>query len=409
MEKDTILSVKGVYKKFCKNIKLNMWYGLVDLAKNMLGVKQNNTILKKGEFWALEDINFELKRGQVLGLIGSNGSGKTTLLRLIAGIYPPDRGEITVKGRVGSLISLGAGFHPYMTGRENIYLNGTILGMTKKEIEEMLDFIIDFSELGDFIDTPVAQYSSGMRVRLGFSIAIASKPDLVLLDEVLAVGDRRFRGKCYKEIDKLIKDSAVIFVSHSMPNILRVSTHIMVLHMGKIKYLSDNVYEGIDYYYSLMPSDNRSISGIGARIIDFKLFSEKGYFSEEDQLYIVEYLETLYIYLKVALSDYIKTAIIRLEIVDSEFNTIAACKSDTQSFYLINRGMESVVKIALSNIQFSNGKYSITLKIFDADSNENILTYHNIAEFQVRGNAIINTPLHLNAQWEEFVAEEVSK
>ncbi|MEM7827068.1 MAG: ATP-binding cassette domain-containing protein [Candidatus Aenigmatarchaeota archaeon] len=177
-QQETVLSVKNVSKKFCKNLKLNMFYGLVDLSKNLLGLKPNSTQLRKSEFWAVDDVSFDLKRGQILGLIGVNGSGKSTLLKLIAGIFPPDKGEIIVKGRIGSLISLGVGFHPHMSGRENIYLNGAILGMKFKEINSKIQSIIDFAELGDFIDAPVATYSSGMRVRLGFSIAIATKPDI---------------------------------------------------------------------------------------------------------------------------------------------------------------------------------------------------------------------------------------
>lgn len=395
---EVVLSVKNVYKKFCKDLKYSMIYGMIDLVKNLIGIKPDYSKLRKHEFWALENVSFELKKGQVLGLIGINGSGKTTLLRLIAGIYPPDKGEIKVKGRVGSLIALGAGFHPHMSGRENIYLNGAILGMNKKEIEEMVDFIIDFSELGDFIDAPVSTYSSGMRVRLGFSIAIAMKPDIVLLDEVLAVGDRKFKAKCYKEIDKLIKNSAVIFVSHSMPNILRVSTHIMVLNKGKVDYMSNNVYEGIEYYYSLFPSDESSYTGLGARILDFKMTSKSGY--KNNNIYIIKYLDTIDLYTTVKFSPKVKSAIIHLNFIDKEFNTIAIVRSDITGFYIKNTGSPVELKITIPKIQLSAGKYSITIKIIDQETNELLLTYHNISEFQVAGDVIVNAPFHLDTKWE---------
>ena len=182
-ESEVILSAKDVSKKFCKKLRRSMAYGLTDLTKNLFAIKPGSAELRKEEFWALKDIDFELRRGDVLGLIGVNGSGKTTLLRLLSGIFPPDKGEIMIKGRVGALIALGAGFHPYFSGRENIYLNGAILGISRDELDAQFDKIVEFSEIGDFIDAPVATYSSGMRVRLGFSVAIAMKPDVLLIDE----------------------------------------------------------------------------------------------------------------------------------------------------------------------------------------------------------------------------------
>ena len=213
-----------------------MAYGILDLSKNLVGMRIDSTTLRKDEFWALEDISFKAERGEVVGLIGRNGSGKTTILRLLAGIFPPDKGEIAIKGRIGTLIAVGAGFHPHMTGEENIFLNGSILGMTKEEISRKYDDIVEFAEIGDFIDSPVSTYSSGMRIRLGFSIATAVDPDILLLDEILAVGDRKFITKCYNRIDNLRENSATIFVSHNMNQIARICTSVIVCHEGKIVY-----------------------------------------------------------------------------------------------------------------------------------------------------------------------------
>jgi len=211
-----------------------MVYGVVDLSKNLLGIRPDSTVIRKDEFWALNDISFELGRGEVLGLIGMNGSGKTTLLRLLSGIFPPDKGEIMVKGRVGALIAIGAGFHPHMTGRENIYLNGTILGMTRDELENKFHDIVDFAEIRDFLDAPVSTYSSGMRVRLGFSIAVQMAPDVLLIDEVLAVGDVAFKAKCQRKISQLIeKGTTIILVSHDMNSIKKNCHKVMLLDKGK--------------------------------------------------------------------------------------------------------------------------------------------------------------------------------
>lgn len=232
---DIVISVKNLYKKYCTNLKRSMFYGILDLSKNLLGIKHDTSFLKKDEFWALDNISFELKKGEVLGIIGANGSGKTTLLRILNGIFPPDKGTVTVKGRIGALIALGAGFHPHMTGRENIYLNGIILGMTKREINDKFQSIIDFAEIGDFINAPVSTYSSGMKVRLGFGIAIHCEPDIMLIDEVLAVGDVSFRNKALRKMAELRrKAKAIIFISHNMDTTRGICDRIILIHNGKI-------------------------------------------------------------------------------------------------------------------------------------------------------------------------------
>jgi lipopolysaccharide transport system ATP-binding protein len=231
---DTVIKVESLHKKFCQSLKRSLFYGTIDATKSIFGFPIENVDLRKKEFWALQDINFELKRGETLGLIGQNGSGKTTLLRLINGIFPPDKGKIAINGRIGALISIGAGFHPYMTGRENIYLNGTILGMASAEIKRRFDEIVDFAEIGDFIDSPVATYSSGMTVRLGFAIAIHCEPDILLIDEILAVGDVSYVGKCYNRISQLQENgSGIILVTHNTQAILDFCQRGILLNKGK--------------------------------------------------------------------------------------------------------------------------------------------------------------------------------
>src|SRR6187397_2762101 len=172
---------------------------------------------RKEDFWALKQINFEVPRGEALGIIGHNGAGKSTILKLLSRITTPTTGEIMINGRLSALIEVGSGFHPELTGRENIYLNGSILGMLRREITKKLDRIVDFAELRQFIDTPVKRYSSGMYVRLGFSIAAHLDPDILLLDEVLAVGDASFQRKCIQRITELKKNgTTIVFISHDL-------------------------------------------------------------------------------------------------------------------------------------------------------------------------------------------------
>ncbi|SHM87629.1 ABC-2 type transport system ATP-binding protein [Caldanaerovirga acetigignens] len=191
---------------------------------------------KTEDFWALKGINLTIPKGSTVGLIGRNGSGKSTLLKIISRILYPTRGEVKINGRVSTLLELGAGFHPDFTGRENIFLNASILGLTRKEIKERLDDIIAFAELGDFIDNPVRNYSSGMYMRLGFAVAVHVDPEILLIDEVLAVGDLAFQGKCLAKIKELQKKgTTIILVSHAPKQVEELCHFAVWLDRGEIK------------------------------------------------------------------------------------------------------------------------------------------------------------------------------
>jgi lipopolysaccharide transport system ATP-binding protein len=188
----------------------------------------------------LKDVSFEVKRGEALGIIGKNGAGKSTILGLIAGVLKPTEGRVVVKGRASALLELGAGFHPELTGRENIILNGIILGLAKAEVLKKLDEIIEFSGIEEFIDQPIRVYSSGMLARLGFSVVAHLDPDILLIDEILAVGDREFRKKCIKKMMKFKKRGVtIIFVSHSMPDVKRICDRVAWLDNHIIKMIGN--------------------------------------------------------------------------------------------------------------------------------------------------------------------------
>jgi lipopolysaccharide transport system ATP-binding protein len=232
---EIVLSVNGVSKKFCRDLKRSLFYGVQDMTSEVLGLREKNDKLRTKEFWALSNVSFQLHRGEAVGLLGKNGSGKSTLLRIIAGLIKPDTGFVEVNGRVAPLIALGAGFNPILTGRENIYANMSILGLSKKEIDERFDEVVEFAEIGDAIDSPVQSYSSGMAARLGFASAVHTQPDILLIDEVLAVGDARFKAKCERRLHKL-RESGVAFVlvSHNPQAILSVCPSAVYLQKGKI-------------------------------------------------------------------------------------------------------------------------------------------------------------------------------
>ena len=245
-----IISVKNLGKKYSITHQHGRYIALRDVianvARNPLGflkykAKQIIGQETKEEFWALKDINFEVQKGEVIGIIGANGAGKSTLLKILTGITPPTTGEAILRGKVASLLEVGTGFHPELTGRENIFLNGAILGMTRKEIAWKFDEIVAFSGTEKFLDTPMKYYSSGMYVRLAFSVAAHMEPDILLVDEVLAVGDAEFQKKCLGKMEEVTKKEGrtILFVSHNMGAIQRLCQKTILLEKGKVKMFGE--------------------------------------------------------------------------------------------------------------------------------------------------------------------------
>lgn len=235
-DSDTVVRVRSVSKKYARTLKQSISYGLRDIVRDAIGAGANPGDLRPGEFWAVDNVSLELKRGETLGIIGPNGAGKSTLLKLLNGIFMPDRGEIEIGGRVGALIEIGAGFHPLLTGRENIYVNAAILGMSRREVDRKLECIIEFSGLAGHIDTPVKFYSSGMYVRLGFSVAAHLDPDILLIDEVLSVGDVGFRRRCLGRMKEIRENgTAIVFISHYMQHVDGFCDNAIFLNHGRVE------------------------------------------------------------------------------------------------------------------------------------------------------------------------------
>ena len=273
---ETLIKVEGLSKKFCRSFRKSMWYGMRDIGSELLGRRHGTDgVLRREEFWAVKGISFELKRGDCLGLIGHNGAGKTTLLRMLNGLIKPDQGRIEMRGKVGALIALGAGFNPVLTGRENIYVNAAVLGMNKRYVDGKIDEIIDFAEIREFINSPVQTYSSGMNVRLGFAVAaILIEPDILFLDEVLAVGDIGFAIKCLNTVRRISNKSAVVFVSHNMQQISWFSTRVIVMDHGSVLIDSPNPSEGIDRYYGLVKHSQQTLGTGEAEVLRLTLISD---------------------------------------------------------------------------------------------------------------------------------------
>jgi lipopolysaccharide transport system ATP-binding protein len=247
---DTVIRVEGLGKKYTIGHQRNGSDGLRHKLNNFVtapfralrrmtadaGLRSSVSGLRRSsDFWALRDVSFEVAQGEVVGIIGRNGAGKSTLLKILSRITEPTEGRVRIRGRVASLLEVGTGFHPELTGRENVFLNGAILGMTREEIKRKFDEIVAFAEVEKFLDTPVKRYSSGMYVRLAFAVAAHLEPEILIVDEVLAVGDEAFQKKCLGKMDKVAQQGrTVFFVSHNMPSIKRLCTSVLLLSNGQL-------------------------------------------------------------------------------------------------------------------------------------------------------------------------------
>jgi lipopolysaccharide transport system ATP-binding protein len=258
---DTVIRVENLSKKYIIRHQQAQQYtalrdviadGVKSIGRRLSGAKQDPSMgSTQEEFWALKDVSFEVKQGDRIGIIGRNGAGKSTLLKILSRIVEPTKGEITLSGRVSSLLEVGTGFHPELTGRENIYLNGAILGMNRLEIRKKFEEIVEFAEIKKFLDTPVKHYSSGMYVRLAFAVAAHLEPDILIIDEVLAVGDFEFQKKCLDKIESISRQDkkTIIFVSHNIDTVAKLCTKAIYLRNGKIS-LFNNTNTVIESYLS---------------------------------------------------------------------------------------------------------------------------------------------------------------
>ena len=352
MENNVVIQVNGVSKKFCRSLKRSMWYGFRDILRDTAGLRPRSDRLRRKEFWAVDDVSFELIKGETLGLIGPNGAGKTTILKMLNGIVLPDKGSLRIKGRVGALIQVGAGFHPQLTGGENIYINGAILGMGKREIDKKFDAIVEFADIGNFLDTPVKHYSSGMFVRLGFAVAVHCEPDVLLIDEVLAVGDEGFQNKCFNKIGELRKSgTTTILISHSMHKISTFAERAILLNNGHPRYFCD-VSDGIREYSKLFVRQEdlgiKKISSGNDKITFFDVSINKKTFNPGD---------TFSISMKYKSS---------VNYSDADVD-IAICSSNEPTLYF-----QATNKAYNRNINLQKGKHELKIKVEDIRINNAI-------------------------------------
>lgn len=381
MNGEVLLKVENLSKKFCKDLNTSLWYGVKDLASGLSG-NRNERELRPKEFWAVKDISFELRRGECLGLIGHNGAGKSTLLKILNGLINPDAGKVTIKGRVGALIELGAGFNPILSGRENIYNNGAILGFTRKEIDAKVEEIIDFAEIREFIDMPVQNYSSGMKVRLGFSVAAQMEPDVLIVDEVLAVGDLGFVLKCFKQIDTILPNTAIVFVSHGMPMVSRICNQIILMDKGMAKFQGENVAKAIDMYYTRFADNESNVIFDDGSIVyeSVEILEAKSY---EKNIAQIDWGDTFKLKFKFRRNTLNEPTAFHISIFDKEQRAVALLESNVED--VISKNNTDLIEFIVEhkNLQLSKGIYSLNIVVTKKGNNEPLFRMNGILSFQV--------------------------
>ena len=391
---------------------LNRWWhrvrGKDDPFLKVGSVNDRSTKADSDYAWALRDINFEVERGEVLGIIGKNGAGKSTLLKILSRVTSPTTGDIKTKGRIASLLEVGTGFHPELTGRENIYLNGAILGMSKAEIKAKEDEIIEFSGCQRYVDTPVKRYSSGMRVRLAFAVAAHLEPDILVIDEVLAVGDAEFQKKAIGKMQDISKGEGrtVLFVSHNMAAVKSLCTRAIVLEHGSTVFEGETD-EAVDFYLTTnKESINKELSlrddrkGLGNfQVIDIKTMNG---FGEESEIHLSG--ENIIFEIKIANKNKIAVEDLRLDFGLNDSNDIRISWFSTSLFdqkIKFEDAAYLTIRMEIINVPLYAGSYTLTSNLIVNNRNEDWVS--NAVGFEIENGNFFETGRTLVAKQGNFL------
>ena len=384
-----------------------MVYGLTDIGKNLCGLRSDPNILRSDEFWAIKDISFDVKKGEAFALVGANGAGKTTLLKMLNGIFWPDEGKISVKGTLGPLIAVGAGFHPLLSGRDNIYINAAILGIGKQEIQKKFDEIVAFADIGEFLDTPVKHYSSGMFVRLGFSVAVHCEPEILLIDEILSVGDMAFQTKCKVKMDQFINSGkTIVYISHNLDTVINMCQRALFLQEGRMVYAGDAKSVVYEYRKSVLNQEKRVIRdgirhGTGDVVIKkVELFDKQG--QDRDAFEPKSYMKIKIHYEAVKL---VNNPQFRVRIFTNNKTIIIdanSCDHNTPIGSIQGKGEVSYV---IESLPFNVGRYPLSVVINDSTGMMVYDAHEHLHEFTIDpGPDNLNIPfrsgiLFVPGQW----------
>jgi len=390
-----LIRAEGVGKIFCRDLKRSLLYGVRELAGGLLGRDRAVEPLRRHEFWALRDVSFTVRRGECLGLIGPNGSGKSTILRLLTGLIRPDEGRMFVRGRVGALIALGAGFNPILTGRENIAISASVYGLSREEIDAKFERIVEFAELAEFIDAPLQSYSSGMQVRLGFAIASQIEPEVLLIDEVLAVGDAGFRSKCYNRIDELRERCAVIFVSHSMAQVARLARESLVLSGGRVHFHGPTP-DAVNAYSRLFDrADQRRFGSGEARIESVDLIGGDGAAAE-----VHAHGAPATIRVAVRAREAIPSLVVDIGVRTVADEIIAECNNYVREHPLsLAAGERAVIEARIPHLVLNPGIYKLSAFLLSGDMVKHYDWISSAGTIEVAGGRPAIAGLQFRAEW----------
>ncbi len=419
MDKDTAVKVNHIYKMY------KLFRSKNDRVLDVLGLAKKDSF---EEHYALKDVSFEVKRGETVGLIGTNGSGKSTMLKIITGVLTPTDGEVEIDGRISALLELGAGFNMEYTGMENIYLQGTMIGFTKEEVDARLDDILAFADIGDFVYQPCKTYSSGMFVRLAFAVAINIDPEILIVDEALSVGDVFFQAKCYKKFDDFKRaGKTIIFVSHDLSSITRYCDRVVLLNRG-IKEGEGSPKDMVDLYKKVMVRDrmadkakalefqknnlksrwcdhleiNPNVSDYGnkkAQIVDFAILNDAGVITSS-----IDKGEDYSIKMKVHFNEFIESPIFAFTIRDLKGNDLCGTntlyegtcpisveegedKTATFTMHMCLQGGEYLLSFGCTG--YANGEFTVYHRLYDACMLTVISPQNTVGFFDVEAKSVV--------------------
>lgn len=384
---DALLRVEGISKKYARSMNKSLSYGLRDTVSEMTG-QRRGLDLREDEFWALRDITFSVARGECLAILGGNGAGKSTLLKILSGILLPDGGTIKSHGRMEKMIELSGGFSPQLTGRENVAIRARMLGLSSNELARRMEEITAFAELNDSMDMPVQFYSSGMRSRLGFALSVVMQPDILLIDEVLAVGDLGFRMKCYDRVDEMRRTSAVVLVSHSMNHVSRMATRALYLNKGRVEFYGD-VQEGIAKYLQFSGGIDRSkSSSFHPELINYTVYGPEGELAEGSA---ISYGDTLTIRGGHTASEPLALSVI---LGETKGQALVDWNSKRSNISIAGGGDFSV---SLGRMDLSPGRYQLSIVGFAQDGRQAFLS--QAFSFKLEGDYMNNIKIQPLGQW----------
>ena len=389
---EPLLRVAGLSKKFSRDLKASMKAGAKSILSSYFGACQDMSTLKSKEFWALRDVSCELRRGEVLAVLGHNGAGKSTLLKCIAGKLRSDVGSIHVKGSIGHMLEMSAGFEKALSGKENVRLRGRLLHLKGRAIEKYIQEVAEFADIGEFFDAPVQFYSSGMRARLGFAASSVMTPDILILDEVLAVGDLSFRVKCYERINEISRKAGVVFVSHSLGQVARMCNRGIFLEKGRVLF-DGSAQEAIRIYQDKLGQGNEKSNRyvLNPDLISIELFASGGKVSAGQN---INYGEPLA--LKGDISKVPREAQLRVLLRDAGSGLIMDWNSARNNIEWPRNPTR--VCADLGPVELNPGAYSVSVQIMSPDGREH-LCMSSAIPFRVTGELLYAIPVQKRAIW----------